>query len=237
MSGHSKWSTIKRKKEATDAARGKLFSKLIKAITIAAKTGGGPNPDANPRLKVAIETARAANMPKGNIERALSKAESIGDLSEITYEGFGPGNVSILIDVATDNRNRTGQEIKQLLERAGGSLSGVNSVAFNFVPKGQIVAKLGADKENELLALIDAGVEYFEEGEEEVEIFVEPNATFETKQKLEASGLTVTSAELVQKPVNMMTVDAKTADKVFELLDTLENQEDVQKVYCNVDVN
>lgn len=238
MSGHSKWSTIKRKKGATDALRGRLFSKLIKAITVAAKTGGGPNPEANPKLKVAVEAAKTANMPKANIDRALSKAESAGNLEEIAYEGFAPGGVGLVVEVATDNRNRTGQEIKGLLERGGGTLGGRGSTAFSFVPRGQLVIETKGNVEETVLKLIDAGIEEFEEEQDEVVVYVESGQTFSTKQKLEGLGLLVTSAELTQKPVNLVRVeDASVAKKVFALLETLENQDDVQKVFANIDVS
>lgn len=141
MSGHSKWSTIKRKKETSDAARGKLFSKLSRAISIAVKTGGGPDPSSNSKLKVAIDAAKSANMPKINTERAISRGGGKDNLEEITYEGFGPLSIGVLVEVTTDNRNRSGQDIKVLFEKGGGRLGGPGSVSHNFESKGLLLVK------------------------------------------------------------------------------------------------
>lgn len=141
MSGHSKWSTIKRQKAVTDQARGKIFSKLSKAISVAVKTGGSDNPDFNPKLRVAVETAKASNMPKSNIDRAIQRASEVGDLTEVLYEGFGPYGVGVVVEATTDNKNRTSQEIKTIFDRSGGNLGGPGSVMFNFVKKGMIIIK------------------------------------------------------------------------------------------------
>src|SRR3990170_358602 len=153
MSGHSKWSTIKRKKATTDMVRGKLFSKISKTIATAVKGGGSNNPETNSKLRVAIEEARAANMPKANVERALKKGGE-GNVSEFTYEGFGPGGISVIVEGATDNRNRTGQEIKGIFERGGGSLAGPGAVSFNFKQKGLILVEKGADPQSQMLSMI-----------------------------------------------------------------------------------
>ena len=236
MSGHSHYATIKRQKETKDAARGQKFSKLAKAISIAVKTGGGANPDTNYKLRVAIDKAKAANMPKVNTERAISKGTK-GTLEEIKYEGFGPGGIAVILEVATDNRNRTAQEIKGLFERGGGSLAGPGAVSFNFISKGLLVVKKKKDTEAQILELIDLGVEDVDEVEDGLEIYVEGSKLNETKKALEKEGLKVISSELVQKPKTLQTVsDDKTAAKVLAFLNLLEDYEDVQKVFANLDI-
>lgn len=176
MSGHSHYATIKRQKESKDAARGNIFSKLTRAIQIAVKTGGGPDPDSNSKLRVVMEKAGAANMPKENIERAILKASSEAEnVEEATYEGFGPSGVSIIVVTATDNRNRTGQELKNLFERAGGSLAGPGAVSFNFENKGFMLVQKTANPESQILTLIDLGVEEVEETEDGIEVYVSPD--------------------------------------------------------------
>ena len=237
MSGHSHYATIKRQKEAKDAARGQIFSKLAKAISIAVKTGGGANPDTNYKLRVAIDKAKTANMPKVNIERAISKGTGGGTLEEIKYEGFGPGGIAVILEAATDNRNRTVQEIKGLFERGGGSLAGPGAVSFNFVSKGLLVVKKKKDTEAQILELIDLGVEDVDEVEDGLEIYVEGSKLNETKKALEKEGLKVISSELVQKPKTLQTVsDKKTAAKALAFLNNLEDYEDVQKVFANLDI-
>lgn len=237
MSGHSKWSTIKRQKEANDAARGQLFSKLARAISIAVKTGGGENPDTNHKLRMAIDKARANNMPKVNIERAISKGTGGGALEEVTYEGFGPAGIAVIVEVATDNRNRTGQEIKNLFERGGGRLAGPGAVSFNFEPKGLLVIEKKADSDEQMLALIDLGVEEIEEMEDGIEVYVESGNLSDLKKKLEEQGFKITSSELVRKPKNFQVIsDKETASKILSFLDNLEEQDDAQKVFANFDI-
>lgn len=237
MSGHSHYSTIKRQKEAKDAARGQVFSKLAKAISIAVKTGGGVNPDTNYKLRVAIDKAKAANMPKASIERAISKGTGGGTLEEVTYEGFGPGGIAVMVEGATDNRNRTAQEIKGLFERGGGSLAGPGAVSFNFEPKGLLVVKKKKDTEAQILELIDLGVEDVDEVEDGLEVYVKGSKLGETKKTLEKKGFEVTSSEPVQKPKTLQTVsDEKVAAKALAFLNNLEDYEDVQKVFANLDI-
>lgn len=238
MSGHSKWSTIKRKKEAEDIKRGKEFSKLSRAISIAAKTGGSPDPEANPKLRVAIDQAKAANMPKDNIERAIQRAVGgDADLEEIKYEGFAPDGVGVIVEAATDNKNRTAQEIKNIFERRGGSLAGPGSVSFNFEPKGLIVVEKKGNVDEQMLALIDAGVEDIEESDDGIEAYVAPSSLSEVKDKLKGLGYTVSSFELVQRPKTMQVVkEPASAQRILKFLDDLENHDDVQKVYANLDV-
>lgn len=236
MSGHSKWSTIKRKKGANDAARGQLFSKLSKAVSIAVKTGGSDNPAMNNSLKVAIEAARVANMPKETIERAIKKASETGDLTEVTYEGFGPEGCQIMIHAATDNKNRTAQEIKQMLTRAGGNMGGPGTVSFNFKPKGYILVKKLEDIDSQTLTLIDLGVEDVEESSEGLDIYVNPASFFEMKEILIEKGFDILDSELIQKPLTHVKVDSSFGvKKIVGLLESLEEHEDVQSVYTNAD--
>lgn len=241
MSGHSHYATIKRQKEARDAAKGRIFSKLARAIQIAVKAGGGPDPDANPRLRMAIETARSANMPKENIERAISKGAGGAEvLEEVSYEGIGPGGISIIVDVATDNRNRTGQEIKNLFERGGGNLTGPGSVSFNFEQKGLILVEKKGNSDEQMLAIIEAGAEDVEdinELDDEFEVYVAPDKLAQVRDKFKEKGLIVSSFELTKKPKNLQIIqDEHAAKKVLALLDNLENHNDVQKVYANIDI-
>ena len=237
MSGHSHFATIKRQKESKDAARGNIFSKLAKAISIAAKTGGGPDPDSNFKLRVAIDKARGFNMPKDNIERALKQAQGGLDVEEATYEGFGPSGIAVMVEVATDNRNRTGQEIKNIFERAGGRLAGPGAVSFNFESKGQLVVQKEVDTESQMLKLIDLGVEDLEESDDGIEVHVAPEKLSSIRKSLEEAGFIITLTELVQKPKNYQTVlDASSAKKAVGFLDSLSELEDVQKVFANLDV-
>jgi YebC/PmpR family DNA-binding regulatory protein len=238
MSGHSKWATTHRQKEVKDAARGKLFSKLASAISIAVKTGGGPNPDSNFKLRVVIEKAREANMPKENIERAISKGIGSGSLDEVTYEGFGPYGIAVIIEAATDNRNRTSAEIKNILERAGGSLAGPGAVAFNFTPSGFILVdpKEGESADDTLLKLIDLGVNDLEVTEDGIEVYVAPSQLYEEKGKIESAGYKTSAAELIMRPKNMVKIEDSAKEKTLSFLDTLEEHDDVQKVFTNADI-
>lgn len=239
MSGHSHYSTIKRQKGLKDAVKGKIFSRMAMAIQIAVKTGGGGDPDGNAKLRVAIDQARAVNIPKTNIDRAVAAASlRVSDLEEVAYEGFGPSGVSVIVEAATDNRNRTVQEIKNIFERAGGSMGGVNSVSFNFESKGLVVvAKDVADFDGQMLKLIDAGAEDIEENGEDVDLYVVSDKLFQTKVVLEGMGFSVKSFELIKKPINSVVVsDPIAAQKVLNFLDHLEDQGDVQKVFANIDI-
>lgn len=237
MSGHSKWSTIKRKKETTDAARGKLFSKLSKAISVAVKTGGGPDPASNNKLRVVIEQARAANMPKVNIERAIAKGGGGGSLEEVTYEGFGPAGIAVVAEVATDNRNRTTQEIKGLFERGGGSLAGPGAVSYNFASRGLLVVEKKGNTQDQILKLIDLGVEDVEETEDGIEVYIEPKKLSGTKKRLEDVAFKVLSTELYQKPRTLQTItDGPAASKALNFLERLQDHDDVTKVFTNLDV-
>lgn len=237
MSGHSKWSTIKRQKGVNDAKKGKLFSKLARAITLAAKQGG-VDPAGNIRLRLAIEQARASNMPKENVERAIKSAQDklSGGLEEVVYEGYGPSGVAVIVEVATDNRNRTAQEIKNIFERNGGSLAGPGSVSFQFEQKGLIVVEKGSDAESIMLSLIDLGAPDLEESEDGIEVYVLPAELAIWQDKIGQGGFKVKSAELVYKPKTLVEVTMDKAKQVISFLETLDDDEDVQKVYTNLDI-
>lgn len=238
MSGHSKWATIHRQKEIKDAKKGNLFSKFAKAISVAVKTGGGPNIDSNFKLKEVVEKARSVNMPKDNIERAvLSAVKSSEMVEEVVYEGFGPYGVSVIVEAATDNKNRTAQEIKNLFERAGGSLAGPGSVSFNFVSKGFILVEKSQNREEDILKLIDLGAEDVEESEDGIEVYTAPDKLRNLRNTIESSGFKVKSSEITMRPVNLISVNEKDkVDKVLFFLDSIEEHDDVQKVYANLDV-
>ncbi|MFN2601681.1 MAG: YebC/PmpR family DNA-binding transcriptional regulator [Gemmatimonadaceae bacterium] len=239
MAGHSKWKQIKHYKAATDAKRGAQFTKLIREITMAAKLGGG-DPAGNPRLRTAIEAARGASMPKDNIERAIKKGT--GELegvqySEITYEGYGPGGVAILIFSLTDNANRTVAEIRHKLSRFGGNLGASNSVSWMFERKGQIY--LDASKYSEdaaLEAALDAGAQDFSAEGDHFVITTDPADVHSVKSELETKGFVPAESEIASVPKNMVRVEGKTAETLVKLLEELEELDDVQKVAANCDV-
>lgn len=236
MSGHSHFATIKRQKSANDAAKGNLFSKLARNIMIAAKNG--PDPDMNFKLRFEIEKAREASMPKENIERAIAKATTeAANLSEVVYEGFGPGGVGFMVEAATDNKNRMAQEIKNVFDRAGGSLAGPGAVSFNFEPKGFMLIKKDNDPDSQTMKLIDLGVEDINDSEDGLEVYVSPEKLGEMHKKLTSEGFEVTTVELQRKPKNFQTIDdAALAGKVVKLIDALEDLEEVQKVFTNLDI-
>lgn len=237
MSGHSKWSTIKRQKGTLDQARGKLFSKLSKAISIAIRSGGGTDPNSNYKLRMAIDAAKAANMPKANVERILSREGEAEALEEVSYEGYGPEGIAVIVEAATDNRNRTAQEIKGIFEHAGGSLAGPGAVSYNFEPSGVILVKKGKEKDEQMLKIIDLGAKEIEDTEDGIEVFVAPELLGQFKEKLESAGFTVVSSELTQKPKNYQTIeDGSKASKALSFLDTISEHDDVQKVFANVDI-
>jgi YebC/PmpR family DNA-binding regulatory protein len=238
MSGHSKWSTIKRQKGAADAQRGQLFTKLSKEIIIAAKQGG-PDPDANFRLRLAVQKARDNNMPADNIQRAIAKASGGGEganVDDVIYEGYGPSGTAIIIEAATDNRNRTVGEIRSVLTRAGGSLGETNSVGWNFETRGVInAAANGKDPEDIAMSAIDAGAEDFLVSAGFVEIYTQPSDLEAVKKSLEASGVTVESAEVARVPKTTVALAEKEAVSVLRLVEKLESLDDVQKVYFNAE--
>lgn len=240
MSGHSKWSTIKRKKGALDAKRGKIFTKLIKEITIAARLGGG-DPDGNPRLRTAIQTAKGANMPQDNITRAIAKGT--GELEgvnyeECAYEGYGPNGVAILISVLTDNRNRTGAEIRHILTKNNGTMAEPNAVAWNFEKKGLfLVLQESVDEETLMELALEAGAEDFESTDDLFEIHTSPDAFETVREALEQSGIPTESAELAMLPKSTVKLEGREAEQMLRLMEALEDNDDVQNVYANFDIS
>ena len=239
MSGHSKWSSIKHKKGIADARRGKIFTKLIREITVAARMGGG-DPSGNPRLRAAIAAAKAENMPKENIERAIKKGT--GELEgasyeEASYEGYGPGGVAVLVDCLTDNRNRTVAEVKHLFERHGGSLGEPGCVAWLFEKKGLIVIeKDKVDEEKLLDVALEAGAEDVREGDTEFEVITEPGDFETVKKAIEDEGIPYSVAEISMIPKNTVKLDGKKAQQMLSLMQALEDNDDVSHVYANFDI-
>ncbi|MBN2011373.1 YebC/PmpR family DNA-binding transcriptional regulator [candidate division KSB1 bacterium] len=240
MSGHSKWSTIKRKKAKTDAQKGKIFTKLIKEITVAARTGGGDDA-ANPALRTAIINAKAANMPVANIERAIKKGT--GELpgvayEDITYEGYGPGGTALLIRALTDNKNRTVAEIRHFLSKYNGNLGETGCVAWIFQRKGIITIQADQIAEDELMGIVlDAGAEDMKSEDEMYEIVTEPDSFEIVRQAIDDKGITIDSAELTMLPQNTVKVEGKAAEQLLKLMDILEDHEDVSEVFSNFDID
>lgn len=247
MSGHSKWSTIKRQKEAADIRRGKIFSKLAKAITLAAREGA--DPETNFKLRLEMERAKQANMPKENIERALRKVSTPsstrgaqgklgkGQLEEVIYEGYGPEGVAIIAEAATDNRNRTTAEMKKLFERGGGSLSGPGTVSYQFRPRSLITVEKTAKPDEQILKIIDLGVEDVEEAKDALEVYIQSQKLGEVRKKLNQGGFKVLSAELVRQPKNEIQIrDPEKAAKVLKLMDNLQEHDDIQRIFANFDI-
>jgi len=235
MSGHSHFATIKRQKGLKDAAKGNIFGKLSKNISIAIKSGGGVNPDMNFKLRIAIDKAKEFNMPKDNIDRILKSAESkMESIEEITYEGFGPSGVGVLVEVVTDNKNRTAQEFKNIFEKAGGNIAGPGAVSYNFDQKGILLVKKNEDIDTQMLALIDLGVLDIEDLEDGLQLVVSYEELKNEKQKIEDAGFTVVRAEVAMIPKNYVTIDTPDhIEKLTKFLETLEDHDDVQKVYIN----
>jgi len=244
MSGHSKWATIKRKKGATDAARGRLFTRLIKEISIAARDGGG-NPDGNPRLRLAIQNAKAANMPAENIKRAIQRGT--GELEgvtfeEVTFEGYGPGGVAVLVEVVTDNNNRTVSDLRRVFSRNHGNLGQSGSVAWMFHKKGTIVVPKAGQKsalnEDDLLTIIlEAGAEDMQTDDDTYTITTSPHEFEALKKALEEKVIVMETTSLQMVPQNMIKVTGKEAEQTLKLMEALEEHDDVQNVYSNFDID
>jgi len=239
MSGHSKWAQIKHKKAATDAKRGKLFTRLIKEITIAAKNGGG-DPDGNARLRSAIAAAKAANMPADNIERAIKKGT--GELpgvsyEEVTYEGYGHGGVAIIIETLTDNKNRTVADIRHIFSRFGGNMGETGCVSWMFNKVGLIyIPEKGVNEDGLIEIALDAGAADVQREDEYSEVYTELTDLFDVREKLIGAKFTVEDAEVTAIPQSYVELDAKNGEKLLKLLNAIEEQEDVQKVYSNMDI-
>ncbi|MFQ5559163.1 MAG: YebC/PmpR family DNA-binding transcriptional regulator [Nitrospinota bacterium] len=239
MAGHSKWANIKHKKGATDAKRGKIFTKLIKEITVAARMGGG-DPDGNPRLRTAVLAARAENMPKENVERAIKKGTGSlegQNYEEIMYEGYGPAGVAILIDSVTDNKNRTVAEIRQILGKNSGNMGESGCVSWMFDKKGIILVEVeGSDEDTLMQITLDAGAEDIKESGGVFEIVTEPGSLESVRGKLEESKIPVSHAEVTMLPRTTVTLSGKDAEKMVRLYDALDDHDDVQKVYANFEI-
>jgi YebC/PmpR family DNA-binding regulatory protein len=240
MSGHSKWSTIKRKKGAADAKRGKIFTKLIREIATAARIGGG-DPNSNPRLRLAADKARAANMPKDNIERAIKKglgAQEGEAYEEVVYEGYGPGGTAIYIETLTDNKNRTVGELRHVLTKHGGNLGASGCVAYLFEKKGVVsIARQGLEMDTLLEVALEAGADDVQEAGDSIDVITRP-ADFEAiRRALEARGFRPTHAEIIMQPASVVKLEGDEAESMLRIADALEDLEDVQSVYANFDIS
>ena len=240
MSGHSKWSTIKRAKGITDAKRGALFTKVAREISVAARQGGG-DPDANYRPRLAIEKARSVNMPADNIKRTIDKATGSGDaeqFEEIVYEGYGPGGIAVLVETQTDNKNRTAADVRSMFTKSGGQLAGSGAVAWQFEPRGLIsVPRAGLDADEVALAAIDAGAEDVDTDDEDtIEIYTTPGDLEAVRKALEASGIKVESAESAMIAKQTIELDSHKARSALRLIELLEDLDDVQRVTANFDI-
>jgi len=240
MSGHSKWSTIKHKKGAADAKRGKLFSKLIKEITIAARSGA--DPDGNSRLRAGILAARAANMPKDTIDRAVKKGSGAGgegaNLEEVTYEGYGPGGVAVLLEVVTDNKKRTVADIRHLFSKYNGNLGENGCVSWMFTKKGLIaVQKEGTDEDQLMEVALEAGAEDVSDEEDRFEVTCDPAVFPDLREAIEGAGIQPLTAEISMIPSTTVELQGKAAETMLKLMELLDDHEDVQNVFANFDID
>jgi YebC/PmpR family DNA-binding regulatory protein len=240
MSGHSKWHSIKHKKAVVDARRGQQFTKLARAVTVAAREGGG-DPDGNPALALAIQKARDASMPKDNIERAIAKGTGEGldadQIETVIYEGYGPGGVALLIEALTDNRNRTGADVRHLLSKHGGNLGEPGSVSYLFDKQGVIVVDATRYDEDDLIAAIDAGAEDISLDDDVFEVITEPGDLGRVREALSDAGVEIESADVTQRPKSRVPVQEGDAGKLLKLIDALEESDDVNAVHANFDVD
>ena len=239
MSGHSKWHTIKHKKGAADAKRGKIFTRIIKELTVAARAGGG-DPDANPRLRTVVAEAKSVNMPADNIKRAIQRGT--GELpgvsyDEVTYEGYGPGGAALIIEVLTDNRNRTVGELRHLLSKHGGNLGESNSVAWMFEKKGYIVVeKSKSDEESLMSAALDAGADDMRDDGDSWEIVSPPEGFQAVREAVKQLGVEPASAEVSMIPQNYVKLEGKPAQQMVKLMEAVEDHDDTKKVWSNADI-
>jgi len=240
MSGHSKWSTIKHKKGAADAKRGKIFTKLIKEITVAARMGGGADPETNPRLRTAVQAAKAQNMPKDNIEKAIKKGT--GELEgvnyeESVYEGYGPGGAAVLVESLTDNKNRAVADIRHIFNKRGGNLGENGCVAWIFDKKGYInIDKKAADEDKLMEIALDAGAEDVREDEDNFEVITAPEDFDAVKDAIDQAAISYAEAEVTMLPQNITALVGKEAEQMIRLMEALDDCDDVQKVYTNADI-
>jgi YebC/PmpR family DNA-binding regulatory protein len=239
MSGHSKWATIKHKKGALDAKRGKIFTRLIKEITLAAKNGG--DPDKNPRLRTAIAAAKAENMPADNIKRAIQRGTGElpgATIEEVTFEGYGPGGVAVLVEVSTDNRNRTVSDIRHIFSKGGGNMGEANSVAWMFHKKGDIVVPKAVAAEDKLMDIVlEAGGEDLKDDGDNWEVLTDPASFEPVLEAIKKAGIQPTVAEVAMLPQNYVKLEGSAASQMIRLLEALEDHDDVQHVYSNFDVD
>jgi YebC/PmpR family DNA-binding regulatory protein len=239
MSGHSKWSSIKHKKGAADAKRGKLFSKLARAITVAARDGGG-DPEGNPALATAVQKARDASMPKDKIQKAIDTGTGAGSdgeaIERVLYEGYGPAGVAVLVEALTDNRNRASAEIRFAFSKNGGSLGEPGSVAWIFEKKGVVVVDGSRYGEDDLIAAIDAGAEDVREDGDELRVVSDPGDLSAVREALDGAGVEVRSATIATEPKSTVVVKGHDAERVLKLLDALDEQDDVDEVFANFDI-
>ncbi len=239
MAGHSKWANIKHRKGAQDAKRGKIFTKIIKELTVAARIGGG-DPEANPRLRTAIDKAKQANMPKDNVDRAIKKGT--GDLDGVNYEegifeGYGPGGVALIVEFLTDNRTRTVADVRHIFSKYGGNLGVSGSVAFLFDRKGLISFSTENDFEQLFEAALEAGAEDVKDEGDTYEVFTEPGGFIEVRDAMAEAGLQWETAEISMIPQNQVQLEGKQAETMLKLMDALEDNDDVQNVYANFDIS
>ena len=240
MAGHSKWASIKHKKAATDAKRGKLFTKLARAISVAAREGGG-DPDGNPALALAIDKAKQNSMPKDNIQRAIDRGTGAGAdaaaIERIVYEGYGPGGAAILIEALSDNRNRTGSEIRHAFDRNGGSLGEPNSVAWMFEKRGVIVLDPDRYGEDDLIVAIDAGAEDVIAEADDVRVLTDPSNLTAVRESLEGDGIDIESADVTMEPKTTVEIDESDAGRLMRLMEALDDHDDVDAVHANFDIS
>lgn len=239
MSGHSKWHSIKHKKGAADAKRGKLFSKLARAITVAARDGGG-DPSGNPTLATAVQKAKDASMPKDKIQKAIDVGTGAGSdgaaIERVVYEGYGPAGVAVLVEALTDNRNRASAEIRHAFTKHGGSLGEPGSVAWIFEKKGAIVVDASRYGEDDLIGAIDAGAEDVREDGDQLRVICEPSDLTPVREALEGEGIEIVSAGLATEPKSTVELKGHDAERLLKLLDALDDQDDVDEVYANFDI-
>jgi YebC/PmpR family DNA-binding regulatory protein len=240
MSGHSKWSSIKHKKAIVDSRRGAQFSKLTRAITVAARDGGG-DPDANATLENAIRKAKEASMPKDNIERAIAKGTGEGGeadaIETVLYEGYGPGGVAILVEALTENRNRTSADVRHAFSKNGGNLGEPGSVAYLFEKKGIVLVDSAGYSEDDLMAAVEAGAQDISTEDDLFEVITEPSDFSAVRRALEEAGVSMESAEVAYRPTTLVPVDEAQAGRLMRLIDTLEDNDDVSAVHANFDVS
>jgi len=241
MAGHSKWANIQHRKRAQDAKRGKLFTRLIREVSIAVKQGGGPDPSANPRLRLAWDKAMAGNVPKDTIERAVKRAAGDGDASdieEVRYEGYGPGGVAVMVECMTDNRNRTVSDVRHAFTKCGGNLGTDGSVAYLFTKVGQLSYPAGCDEDRIMEAALEAGAEdVVSNGDGSVDVLTAPDDFAAVHESMQGASLEPEYAEVTMRPATQIALESEDAERMVRLLEILEDLDDVQEVYSNADIS